>query len=651
MNYRRLSQLADQLSARSASLFTVTPPSGQRPKWTTLVLVVLVLIAAVVRFWGVGSFSLHKPDEDTTALAAVHILEDGTPRFPSGMFYARAIAQSYMIAASAEVFGQTEWALRLPSVLCGVLAVVLAYWMGRRFLSPVWNLAFAACVAFLPGLIADSQEARMYIFMIASLACYAGLVFEWERTGKRSFLVAAVAVMLLGIQFHELVIFGALVVLLPGLLRGDGSRLLQGTVALAIVGLGYILISRWTASFYPPVAADYGAAVPQLGQAPPSMQIGVRALFGAVAVVAGAGLAWFLTSRMKPGSPRAAVRALVWLGLVSQAALYYHIGALLFLIALILAKRSGALARRHVASLFLACALLALLHVIILHAAGVSSPRKLVGILIGRPTIWQYLMLGSYSPVAATVTLLGLAHAGWQLANRRPLADHWLYFLLAAGLPLFALGLFGWYFPARYVEFALLPFLVTAFACCQQWMLAYRIAGGEARWAKPVIAAAASAIFVGPAAARAVNAGYTFADHRAAAQFMRSIARGPKDIVIAEEVLMQTYYLGHVDYWLQDPSFAARFVIRRNGSFVDEYTNTPVIGTSAALEALLEKSDRGAIYVIGSGENFDGGQRPMRPAGVDQLLHSNSFMPLFVARDGLTTVWKAAVPVDGPIAN
>src|SRR5882757_4274942 len=140
MNYQRLSQLADQLSARSASLFTVTPPSAQRPKWAPLVLVALVLLAAVVRFWGVGSFSLHKPDEDTTALAAVHILQDGTPRFPNGMFYARAIAQSYMIAASVKAFGQTEWALRLPSVLCGLLVVVLAYWMGRRFLDPIWNL-------------------------------------------------------------------------------------------------------------------------------------------------------------------------------------------------------------------------------------------------------------------------------------------------------------------------------------------------------------------------------------------------------------------------------------------------------------------------------------------------------------------------------
>jgi hypothetical protein len=650
MFYGRLTQVADQLSARGASLFAVAAPGGQRPRWTVAGLAALVLIA-VLRFWGVGSYSLHKPDEDTTALAAVHILEDGTPRFPSGMFYARAIAQSYMIAASVMAFGQTEWALRLPSVLCGVLLVVLAYWMGLRFLSPVWNLAFTASVAFLPGLIADSQEARMYIFMIASLACYAGLVFAWERSGRHTFLVAAVAVMLLGIQFQPLVLFGSLVVLLPGLLRDDRARMLQGAAALAAVGLGYLLISRWTGSFYPSAAADYAAAaVPQLGQAPLSVEIRVRVLFGAVAAVAGAGLAWFVTSRMRPGSPRAAVRTLVWLGLVSQAALYYHIAVLLFLIALIVARRSGALPRRHVVAVFLACALLALVHVIVLHAAGISSPRKVVGILIGRPSIWQYLMLGSYSAVAATVTLLSLAHAGWQLANRRPIADYWLFFLLAVGLPLFAVGLFGWYFPARYVEFALLPFLLTAFACCQQWMLATR--AGEAGWLKPVIAAAASATIVGPAAAaRAVNAGDTFADHRAAAQFMRSIARGPKDIVIAEEVLMQTYYLGHVDYWLQDPTFAAPFVIRLHGSFVDEYTNTPVIDTAAALEALLAKSDRGAVYVIGSGENFDGRQRPMRPQDVDYLLHSNSFMPVFVARDGLTTIWRAAPPAKGPDAN
>ena len=59
------------------------------------------------------------------------------------------------------------------------------------------------------------------------------------------------------------------------------------------------------------------------------------------------------------------------------------------------------------------------------------------------------------------------------------------------------------------------------------------------------------------AVGNAVNAGSSFADHRGAAQYMRTVNLGPRDVVVAEEVLMQTYYLGHVDYWLYSANVAA----------------------------------------------------------------------------------------------
>jgi hypothetical protein len=132
---------------------------------------------------------------------------------------------------------------------------------------------------------------------------------------------------------------------------------------------------------------------------------------------------------------------------------------------------------------------------------------------------------------------------------------------------------------------------------------------------------------------------------------MRSIALGPKDVVIAEEVLMQTYYLGHVDYWLEDAGFAAGFVVRVNGRFVDEYTHTPIIGTAGELKALLMRPDRGAIYVIGSGENFENGQRLLRGEGIDGLLRSRDFQEIFVAADGLTRIWKAPAAAARALGN
>ena len=144
-----------------AGWFYTEPTNSARPRWELPVLCAIVLLGTVVRFWGLGSVGLHGEDEDTTALPAVHILQDGTPKFPSGMFYARAIVQSYLIAASVFAFGESEWAIRFPSAVCGVLLIALAYVIGRRFLNRGWNLVFVATVAFSPELIAVSQNARM----------------------------------------------------------------------------------------------------------------------------------------------------------------------------------------------------------------------------------------------------------------------------------------------------------------------------------------------------------------------------------------------------------------------------------------------------------------------------------------------------------
>jgi len=118
------------------------------------------------------------------ALPAAHILQHGTSYLPSGMFYARGIAQIYAMAASMMAFGESEWAMRIPSLVCGLLLIELGYFYGRRFLAPAWNMAFVGALGFLPGLIADSQEARTYIFLLASLVAYTILVFE-KRVRER----------------------------------------------------------------------------------------------------------------------------------------------------------------------------------------------------------------------------------------------------------------------------------------------------------------------------------------------------------------------------------------------------------------------------------------------------------------------------------
>jgi hypothetical protein len=109
-------------------------------------------------------------------------------------------------------------------------------------------------------------------------------------------------------------------------------------------------------------------------------------------------------------------------------------------------------------------------------------------------------------------------------------------------------------------------------------------------------------------------------------------------------VLQQTYYLGHVDYWLVNKNVAAPFMHQVHGRWLDFYTDTPLIGTGSELEQLVEKPDRGAIYVIGSGENQEDGRGLMRAFGISQALSSPPFRTVYLGRDGLTRVWKVDAP-------
>jgi hypothetical protein len=95
---------------------------------------------------------------------------------------------------------------------------------------------------------------------------------------------------------------------------------------------------------------------------------------------------------------------------------------------------------------------------------------------------------------------------------------------------------------------------------------------------------------------------------------------------------------------LQDREEAAPFLHKLDGKWVDEYTDAPLIGSGAQLERLADRRDRGAIYVIGSGENAADRKTLMRGLGIEQALESPAFHLVYVGRDHLTDVWRVDAP-------
>ena len=659
-----------------AALFQPTGPdaaAGGRALW---LLACIVAAGAVVRFWGLGSVGLHG-DEKTMALPVMNLVEHGSPLMPSGFLYPRAIGQLYLMAAAVMAFGHSEWALRLPSALCGVLLIVLMWTSGRRFLTPTWNLALAAAVAFLPDFIDDAQTARMYVFLVASVAGFVTLLFEWERTNRTRYLVAAVVTLLVGLQFHTLAIFAAFLVFIPGLLRGDQRRLRAGALAFSVIVTGFAILNTWIGRQYPQSLDSDGGAVlngPHAAGVIPHL----RSLWLLVAALPALAFSMWVVPRRGVTAPLLLAGALV-----AEVALSWHLAALLIIGGSVMARREGELSTPRLAVFFAAGAVLAVAQAAFLFTHAAGSAKQIVGVMLGWPSVWPFLSIAGYSAVTALLVMGALARGLWRLANRQPVPDHVLLLVLGFWLPLLMIGFMKWNIPPRYAAAQIVPMLLGGFAAAQwaaqwatQWWLArLRPAGdgapvagdsalagrmpsrGETQphtgLAATLTAALACILVIDPLhAAKAVDSGYaTHPDHKGAAEFVAALHPGPRDIIVAEDVLQQTYYLGHVNYWLVNKQVAAPFMHLVNGQRLDLYTNTRLVGTGQELEQLVERPDRGAIYVIGSGENQEDGRHLMRAFGIAEVLQSPSFHVVYRGRDDLTRVWKVDAPRPAIVAG
>jgi hypothetical protein len=639
----------DKLIRNFASAFALTRPNELDRAIHWMVLAVLVCGAALVRFWGLGDVGLHG-DEETMGMAVRGIIEQSAPVLPSGMFYPRGLSQLYLMALSVSIFGESEWALRLPSVLCGIAIVPIGYVLGRRFLRPDWSLAFAAALAFLPELIVYSQTARMYVFLVAYIAGSVACVFAWERTGRTRWLVAAATLLVPGIEMHTLAVASMLMFLFPGIVQGDVRKIGAALLAMVAVTVAFVAIDTFVNAQYPTPPADF---VEQMGAAPLRGSAVVHAFalpVEFVLIATGIVFAYFgvrVARTLAPASTSIIGAALLLCGLALQLALFYHLAAILYLAGAVVAVRFGALTRpRDLVIFALGVCAIALTHAMMI-APSAGTPVRLVGAMIGQPSVWQYLRVTEFSRVAGLASVVLLFFGLWKFAFKRAVPDFWVLGMLGLWAPVFALGLFAWNVPSRYTAMSLIPMLVCAFATLQ--LLHDRIAQrppvvSRSRF-EAAIAAVAAVLVVNPVkVAATVDAGYDlYPDHKGAAEFIRSLHLTDDDIVLAEDVLQQTYYLGRVDYWLIGPSVARRFVMKSAQGVVDFYTATPVIVTPAMLNGLLAKNPDKHVYIIGTGEGWSKGKRGVRGELTD-VIESDRFETLYVGRDGLTKVLRAVPP-------
>jgi hypothetical protein len=623
--------------------FEPVEPSQAYDRRHFIALLLLLAAGAWLRFWHLDNVGLHG-DEDIMGLAARGIVASGIPVLPSGMEYWRAPLHTYLLAGSTLLFSDTEWALRFPSALIGTLCGLLAFYLGRRFLDPVLNMGFVATVTFLPAMIEISQTARMYVFLVAGLMLFGVQLFRCEKSGGWLDLALALIVLLVTIQFHRLAIFAAPLLLYPGL--ATRSRKL---LSLAMPGvLGCVAFSEWIGDFANQDYPDESERLPEGDVDPSGAAEAIAQGFGselavlALAVVAVT--AAFLSFRTPRNPARCIAVAVIGAGMAACALLQYHAGLTILLFGSVIWLRHGGGWQRLALLLLLLGAML-VFHLLSLNETGAYPGRKLIGALVGTPSIWPTLRFAEFSYAGAGIVAAGVLLALYRLSRGARVPMYFLFIAIAVWLPLAAIGLFTWSTPVRYMTGPLPFFLLAVFACIG-YLLSARLGvlrvSGNTMPAQTLASVVATLLVVQPATALNVarNDFDRHPDHEGAADFVREAATGPHDVVIAEDSIVQTYYLGRIDYRLQSIAGARSHARLERGALYDQYTGARVLGSGAELRRILQDRSGRNVYIISSAQVSESLSQRNRADGIEEALQSPELEVVFVGRDNATKVWR-----------
>jgi len=191
----------------------------------TLRLAIYALLAAIVYLPGLGRPALWEPDEGRYAEIAREMVISGdyvTPRDDFELYFEKPPLVYWANAASIEIFGVNEFAVRLPAALFSVGQVVVTAALAEMMLGAATGLCAALALALSPLFFGFARFATLdpalAFFLTAALAAFyvAARDDSFSRPSSRKWMLTSAAMLALGT-----------------LAKGPIALLLGGAIALA----------------------------------------------------------------------------------------------------------------------------------------------------------------------------------------------------------------------------------------------------------------------------------------------------------------------------------------------------------------------------------------------------------------------------------
>ncbi|MBI4860367.1 MAG: glycosyltransferase family 39 protein [Candidatus Riflebacteria bacterium] len=162
-------------------------PHVRSPRETARLALVVALVASGLMLPWLGERSLWVPDEGRYAEIAREMLETGdfvTPRLNYVRYFEKPPLVYWMTAASMKVFGQVEWAARLPMALSGVATIVFTFLIGVEVAGATAGLLAALVLLASTGFFAVAQFVVLDMPLTGSITGGLYMVLLGLRVGR-----------------------------------------------------------------------------------------------------------------------------------------------------------------------------------------------------------------------------------------------------------------------------------------------------------------------------------------------------------------------------------------------------------------------------------------------------------------------------------